>query len=284
MIFFIVLGTQLRLDQTMTMLVPIAVFSLLILIGKPVIVIAIMRILGYHPRTGFLAGTSVAQISEFSFILLAAGITSGHIQGDLLAFSTAIALITIAVSAFFIENNDPIFEKVRPLLHWLEPHRTLEAEKRRKIPIVPVLLFGYHPIGSVILPVVRKLHQPYLIVDFDPEVIRSLSSIGEPHIYGDVSDEAFLDELEADRAKMIISTIPDAVVSSDLLTFLKNKSFRGVSVVTVHTEDEARLCYQLGASYVIIPNALSGVKFAELLNGNKIQKKAWVLDRKPFLR
>ena len=283
MIFFIVLGTQLHLDQAMTMIVPVIVFSLLILIGKPIIVIAIMRILGYHPRTGFLAGTSVAQISEFSFILLAAGITSGHIQGDLLAFSTAVALITIAISAFCIENNDSIFEKVRPLFRWLEPKRTLGSEKRRNIPVVPILLFGYHPIGSVILPVVRKLREPYLIVDFDPEVIRSLSAIGEPHIYGDVSDEVFLDELETDRAKMVISTIPDAVVSSDLLTFLKNKSFRGVSVVTVHTEDEARLCYQLGATYVIIPNALSGEKFAEILKGNRIQKRAWSLDRKSFV-
>jgi Kef-type K+ transport system membrane component KefB len=284
MIFFIVLGTQLHLDQAIVLIVPVIVFSLLILIGKPIIVIAIMRILGYHPHTGFLAGTSVAQISEFSFILIAAGITSGHIQGDLLAFSTAVALITIAISAFCIENNDSIFEKVRPLFHWLEPKRTLETEKKRNIPVVPILLFGYHPIGSVVLPVVHSLRQQYLIVDFDPEVIRSLSAIGEPHIYGDVSDEAFLDELEADRAKMVISTIPDAAVSSDLLTFLKNKSFRGVSVVTVHTEDEARLCYELGATYVIVPNALSGEKFAEILKGNRIQKKAWTLDRKQFLR
>jgi Trk K+ transport system NAD-binding subunit len=131
-----------------------------------------------------------------------------------------------------------------------------------------------------LLPVVRKLRQPYLIVDFDPEVIRSLSAIGEPHIYGDVGDEAFLDELEADHAKMIISTIPDPVVSSDLLTFLKNKNFRGVSIVTVHTQEEAKMCYELGATYVIIPNALSGEKFADILKNNKIQKKAW-LDKKP---
>ncbi|MBI4714134.1 cation:proton antiporter [Candidatus Uhrbacteria bacterium] len=283
MIFFIVLGTQLRFDQAITMLIPILVFSAFILIGKPVIVIAIMRLLGYHPRTGFLSGTAVAQISEFSFILLAAGMASGHISETLLPFATAVALITIAVSVFFIEHNDPFFDRLRPMFRWLEPRRTLESEKKRKVPVVPVLLFGYHPIGSVILDSVRALHQPYLIVDFDPEVIRSLSKIGEPHIYGDVSDESFLDELEADHAKMIISTIPDAVVSSDLLTFLKNKKFRGISVVTVHIKEEAQLCYELGASYVIIPNALSGKKFAEILKSNRIQKKAWLLDRKPFI-
>lgn len=279
MIFFIVLGTQLRFDQALTMLIPIFIFSVLILIGKPIIVVAIMRLLGYHPRTGFLTGTSVAQISEFSFILLAAGIASGHISETLLPFATAVALITIAISVFFIEHNDTFYEFLRPILRWLEPKRTLELEKKREVPVVPILLFGYHPIGSVILPVIRKFKQRYLIVDFDPEVVRSLSETGEPHIYGDVSDEAFLDELEADKAKMIISTIPDAVVSSDLLTFLKNKKFRGVCVVTVHTEEEAKLCYKLGAAYVIIPNTLSGEKFSEILKIHKTQKRAWNLDR-----
>lgn len=281
-IFFIVLGTRLGFDQIEYLLIPTIVFSLFILIGNPLIVLFIMRALGYHPRTGFLSGTTVAQISEFSFILIAAGITAGHINNTLLSLSAAVGLITIAVSSYMIYGNERIYKFFTPFFKFIEPRRMLSEERKKTYHSAKVLLFGYHPIGSVVLPAIRALRQTYLIVDFDPEVIRSLSETGEPHIYGDVSDEVFLDELEADRAKMIISTIPDVVVSSDLLTFLKSKSFRGVSIVTVHTEEESKMCYKLGATYVIIPNTLSGAKFAEILKTHKTQKRAWV-DKKSVM-
>jgi hypothetical protein len=59
------------------------VLSLFVLIGNPLIVLAIMGYMGYRKRTGFLAGLTVAQISEFSLIFMAMGITIGHVaRGD----------------------------------------------------------------------------------------------------------------------------------------------------------------------------------------------------------
>ncbi|MCK7502598.1 MAG: hypothetical protein MZW92_81830 [Comamonadaceae bacterium] len=51
--------------------------SLFVLIGNPLIVMAIMGYMGYRKRTGFLAGLTVAQISEFSIVFVAMGITLG---------------------------------------------------------------------------------------------------------------------------------------------------------------------------------------------------------------
>jgi Kef-type K+ transport system membrane component KefB len=52
------------------------VLSLFVLIGNPLIVMAIMGYMGYRKRTGFLAGLTVAQISEFSLIFGALGISA----------------------------------------------------------------------------------------------------------------------------------------------------------------------------------------------------------------
>ncbi len=273
--FFIVLGTQLGLDHLGSILVPTFIFSALVLFGNPLIVLFIMRALGYHPRTGFMAGTTVAQISEFSFILIAAGIGAGHIQGELMALVTAMGLITIAVSSYLINFNERIYEFFQPAFRWMEPRYTLAVERKKARKSGQVLLFGFHPIGEVMLESVKSLRQSYLIVDFDPHVIQKLSELGEPHVYGDAGDEILLEEIQAEKAKMIISTIPDITVSTNLLVYLAAKKHKGVVIVSVHTHQEAQTCYGLGADYVIIPNYLSGKKFSELLTHNRAQKRAW---------
>ena len=281
-IFFIVLGTHLGIANISTLLLPIIVFSLFVLIGNPLIVMFIMRLLGYHPRTGLMAGTTVAQISEFSFILIATGIAAGHVTGDLLTIATAVGLITIAASSFLIHRNEQIYDRFSVLFKWMEPEHTLEEEEARIFRPVHTVLFGYHPIGAVLLETIQTLKQSYLIVDFDPQVVRKLSELGEPHVYGDAADDGLLEQIQAEKAHLVLSTIPDIVVSTALLTYLESKKFTGLIVVSVHTQEEAKLCYELGASYVIIPNFLSGKKFSELLKDNRANKRAWESTQKKF--
>ena len=77
--FFIDLGARLNCPTLGAEVGRRCVLSLFVLIGNPLIVIAIMGYMGYRSRTGFLAGLTVAQISEFSLIFVAIGITLGHI-------------------------------------------------------------------------------------------------------------------------------------------------------------------------------------------------------------
>jgi predicted Kef-type K+ transport protein len=80
--FFIDLGAQLDLLPLGAQLGRALVLSLFVLVGNPLIVMAIMGYMGYRRRTGFLAGLTVAQISEFSLILAALGLTLGHIDRE----------------------------------------------------------------------------------------------------------------------------------------------------------------------------------------------------------
>ena len=78
--FFIDLGAGLELATLGAQVVPAIVLSLFVLIGNPLIVMIILGLMGYRKRTGFLAGLTVAQISEFSLILGALGLSLGHID------------------------------------------------------------------------------------------------------------------------------------------------------------------------------------------------------------
>ncbi len=281
--FFIVLGTRLGIDSITSLLFPTIIFSIVILVAKPFIVMVIMRALGYHPRTGFLSGTSMAQISEFSFIVIAAGISIGHLDESVLALATAIGIVTIAVSSFLIEHNELFYEKIKWAMRPLEPKKTLDIEQLQNHKPTDVLMIGYHRSGAMLLPTIQGLRRSYTIVDFDPMVIRSLAEEGLPAIYGDAGDENFLEEVKADRARLIVSTVPDVVISTALLTYLKSRNYKGVVVVSVHKRSDAETCYNLGATYVIVPSVLSGTKFSEILSEKKTAKRSWSALQKTIL-
>jgi len=77
--FFIALGAHIDLSLIGANIGAAVVFSLFVLIGNPLIVLVIMGAMGYRKRTGFLAGLTVAQISEFSLIFVAMGVGLGHV-------------------------------------------------------------------------------------------------------------------------------------------------------------------------------------------------------------
>ncbi|MBP8217962.1 MAG: cation:proton antiporter, partial [Thauera sp.] len=96
--FFIDLGAKLDFSTLGDEVWPAVVLSVFVLIGNPLIVMAIMGYMGYRKRTGFLAGLTVAQISEFSIVFVAMGITLGHVGVEALGLTTLVGLVTIMMS------------------------------------------------------------------------------------------------------------------------------------------------------------------------------------------
>ncbi len=269
-VFFIVLGTHLTFASMGAVAGPAIVYSLYVLIGNPLLVFLMMRLMGYHPRTGFLMGLTVAQISEFSFIVLTAGVVMGLIPSTVIPLSAVVGLVTIAVSSYFISYGEIIFDKIA---HRFPGHGGLD----RRLPHTTheVLLCGYDRMGQEILPRVQHLTDKYMVIDFDPTVIETLSSEGVSCAYGDASDEDVLNMVGAHHAKMVISTIPDMGVNTSLLEFFKQQGKHTVVIVTVKNSSDAARCYQLGATFVIVPSVMSGQRFGEYLKTRKTSKVSW---------
>ena len=83
---------------------------------------------------------SVAQVSEFSFIVLAAGIALGHLPSSVLGLATAVGLVTIATSSYMIAFNERIYDRLSWLFRFLEPKRLPKDPTRaQKTPEVIML-------------------------------------------------------------------------------------------------------------------------------------------------
>src|SRR6056297_1281723 len=122
--FFIALGASLDLSVLGASVGPAIVLSLFVLIGNPLIVLAIMAMMGYRKRTGFLAGLTVAQISEFSLIFMAMGVAIGHVPEEALGLVTLVGLVTIAASTYMITYSHQLYAVFEPVLGIFERGNT----------------------------------------------------------------------------------------------------------------------------------------------------------------
>jgi voltage-gated potassium channel Kch len=278
-IFFIVLGTHLTMSDVVPMLVSAFVMSAYVLIGNPLIAQVIMRFMGYHPRTAFLAGTTVAQISEFSFIMIAAGIASGYVEPRALTLATFVGLMTIAGSSYLVAYNERIYEY---LSRFFPRAKHAKGEERLAHHTNEAFLLGYDRMGREILPAMVAMTDDYRIIDFNPAVVESLLVEERPVAYGDVGNEDVLLLHHVDRAKLVISTVPDMSVNDTLLDFMRHRHSKAAVVVTVKSSDDAKRCYDLGATFVIVPSILSGEKFAEFLSAKKQKKGMWGILAKRY--
>jgi Kef-type K+ transport system membrane component KefB len=251
-LFFIYLGSQLMLGDVSRYIVPIILFSAFILIGNPLVVVALMGMMGYERRVGFLSGLTVAQISEFSLILVALGVKVGHLTPDILSLVTVIGIFTIAGSTYLIMYSDKIFPYISDTL------RIFERKKKVKIPpnvteSYDILLFGYHRIGHELLEKIKSLKKRYLVVDYDPSMIEELEKKGLNCKYGDAADSDFLDELPFAKAQLIISTIPDTGINLLLINKCREIGSKAVIIAVSQQINDSLILYEAGASYVIMP-------------------------------
>jgi len=255
--FFIDLGSKLNFSTLGDELVPSVVLSLFVLIGNPLIVMAIMGYMGYRKRTGFLAGLTVAQISEFSIIFIAMGISLGHVGQSALGLTTLVGLITIAMSTYMILYSQPLFEKCSPFLGWLErkvPHRELDLDSGDALKNQPdVIVMGLGRYGSRLAEGLQEAGLKVLGVDFDPVAAQACRERGVAVHYGDGIDENFIEALPLHANMWIVSTLPDFEANSMLMRSLKEHHYSGDIAVVAREEVDGLALKKIGVPTVLYP-------------------------------
>jgi len=262
--FFISLGSQLEMSLLGTQIYPALLFSLFVLVGNPFIVMIIMGIMGYRKRTSFLAGLTVAQISEFSLIFMAMGLTLGHVTPESLGLVTLVGLITIALSVYMITYSHTLYSWLEPALGFFErrqPWREEEANRQQTDKKdFDIILFGLGRYGSMIAECLESEGYNFLGVDFNPDVVRRWQRDGYSALYGDVSDPDFFEMLPLKNAKWVISAIPQhdlGLTHEDprllLINALKEHHYTGMIAVSTQNPEEVAILTEKGAHIVFLP-------------------------------
>jgi Kef-type K+ transport system membrane component KefB len=283
LLFFILLGSQILLSNLGQVILPAVVLSVFVLILKPLIVILLMNLLGYKNRTGFKTGLAVSQISEFSLILLALGLSFGKVNREALSLITLVGVFTISGSAYFILHTERLYEFARRLLSFLEFCRPSKTEKEEEGEQAEIIIFGYDRVGYDFVRVAQKNKSKYLVVDFDPKAIARMERNNIPYCFGDAEDVDFLTDIGTTRARAIVSTIPDFKTNLNLVSFYRHHNRNGIIILISHNIQETQELYRLGASFVVMPHYLGAKQAARMLEIHGLQAKEFERERRQHL-
>lgn len=232
------------------------VFSLFVLIGNPLIVLIIMGMMGYRRRTGFLAGLTVAQISEFSLIVAALGLSIGHITEETMGLITLVGVVTIFLSTYMILYSSQLYQSLSRHLKIFErrnPYREAAIDTLMDSEAVDVILVGLGNYGSGLAEHLLRRKTAILGVDFDPNALDTWRGKGVPVLYGDVADPEMHEHLPLGKTRWVISTVRSKEMNLALIHNLRRNGYGGKVAVTATNEWEAVALEKAGAQLVFRP-------------------------------
>ncbi len=257
--FFIDLGIHVDITHFPMVIGPAILLSLLVLLGKPLMVMALVGAAGYSKRTSAMTGFSLGQISEFSFILAALGLGLGHIDQHVMGLITLIGLITIGLSSYMILCSQMLYDRLSPWLGIFERRQrhfreeTLADGKNGSRQAIEVIVLGLGRYGGEIAGFLQRRKRKVLGVDFNPELLRLRESQGLPTLYGDVDDAEIFHALPIEAASWIVSSIPERAHGLALLHSLQVAGYKGKVALTAHNRKEQEFLYAAGADLVLLP-------------------------------
>lgn len=207
-VFFVSLGVQMEFAAAAAQWLPAVVLSLFVLIGNPLIFLLIITRMGYDRETAFLTSVTVAQISEFSFVLAALGLSTGVIGEEILSLIAVVGLVTIAVSSYGILYNRELFGVVgdtillrpfRPADRETDPPEEEEAGRKDHVIVV-----GMNALGRRLVEALRERGAHVVAIDTDPVKLEGLSA---DTLLGSAEYRSLLEEAGIDRATLLVSAL-----------------------------------------------------------------------------
>ncbi|MFP4607883.1 MAG: NAD-binding protein, partial [Thiohalospira sp.] len=253
-----------------------AVLSAFVLVGNPLVVLAIMGFMGYRKRTGFLAGLTVAQISEFSIIFIALGISMGHIGEEALGLVTMVGLVTITLSTYMILYSNRLYAWVEPWLGTFErrhPYREMAVEERaRALREARVVVMGMGRLGRRIAARLQNAGARVVGVDFDPEAARRAEEADITVFPGDASDPEVVQALPGKRGTYIISTVPKVEPNLALWQGLGQTGSEAEVLVAAFSDRDAESLTEAGIPRLLLPYA-SAAEHAAAMVAEELGKR-----------
>lgn len=198
--FFVAVGMLLQPASLLETPGLIAATLAVIMIGKPIITLVIVRLLGYPFKVSLAVGMATAQIGEFSFILSSLGRQLGILPAEAANTIVAASIVSIVISPL-LYRAVPHIDKWAAGHPWLwkmlnPPLRDAASKKleRRIDPARRAVVIGYGPTGRTVARLLRDNGIDPAVVELNMETVRQLRADGLDAVYGDATKQ---DTLEA---------------------------------------------------------------------------------------
>jgi Kef-type K+ transport system membrane component KefB/Trk K+ transport system NAD-binding subunit len=275
-LFFVTLGLKMPAPSRGTLWLA-GVAALLIILTRFAVIFPLSALLRLDVRTATVVSINLAQVSEFSLVILGVGAAYGHVSAEVSAVVLYTLLVTAVLSTYSILHNHAVASALgRAVARTGLPQL---MGRRRRPPPAPtarrqdIFLLGCSREGLAFLERLGRARSGMkgriLAIDFNPETLERLQADGVECVYGDVSHPETLRMAGIEHASVVVSSVPDSYLrgTTNLMLFRVVRSLapKARIIVTGDTLAEASALYAEGAHYVLIPPALAAEHLYDLL-------------------
>ncbi|WP_254174819.1 cation:proton antiporter domain-containing protein [Planktothrix pseudagardhii] len=228
----------------------------LIVVGKTLIIIPIVKLFGYSWRTSIITGLGLAQIGEFSFVLASAGQGLGLVSRRIYLLIVGTTALTLIITPF-------ILQFAPKLLDWIEEKWDLSSvlEKSQKIKEISeelpqqnhIIVCGYGRVGRNLVRLLQSHNYSVVVIDQSEQSVQELRNNNIPYLYGNAASLHVLETAGVDRATSMAIALSDPM--STRLCLKRSLEFSpNLDVIVIADRDkDIELLYQLGAKEVVQP-------------------------------
>jgi CPA2 family monovalent cation:H+ antiporter-2 len=245
-LFFVSVGMlfdpRILLDEPLRVLAVVGI----IVLGKSFAAAALVLVLRYPLNTALTVSASLAQIGEFSFILVGLGAALGVMPAQAQSLVVAGALISIAL-------NPLVFRAIHPVQQWLlarsqlarnlnarqDPLAELPASTEERYLARQVVLVGYGRVGRQIADALRDAGVPFVVAEQNRDIVERLREQGMPAVVGDAAQPDVLIQAHIARAAVLAIATPDTLGVRQMVRTARLLNPAIEVVVRSHNEEEA---------------------------------------------
>jgi CPA2 family monovalent cation:H+ antiporter-2 len=251
-IFFVSIG--LLFDATFVLSNPakVGLITALVLIVNTCLVIPILLVFGYPPRVAVTAGLVLAQIGEFSFLLLE---TSRKLDLlDPLIYQTLLssAVLTILVTPLLFQIAPFLIRVFEKLPFFGTPPASDEEARAREAVKDHVILCGYGIAGRDVAYALKEEALPFVVIDMNPRHIAAAREAGLFALYGDAANAEVLKKAGLGRAKAVVLSSGDQSAVVEIIKLVERMNPEVSLVVRTRFESDVSRLYALGADIVVM--------------------------------
>ena len=264
-LFFVALGMTIPIPN-MSVIGLALIIAAFTVVSRVVTTFAPLYLMKQGLRASLLPAINLAQISEFSLVVIQTGVSAGHI-GTETASAASFAFVVLAVlGTFVMMRSDQITRLViGPLKriglrdldhsHFHDAgHLGDHGEARR------IVILGFFRAASALLSEIERRNESLLdqisVVDFNPNVYRTLADRGLHVIYGDISNVDTLVHAGVGKAELVILSVPNSLLrgasNERLVRSVRALNPAAKIIATADLLSDVADLYTAGADYVTV--------------------------------
>lgn len=288
-LFFISIGMLMDFKYFIAHMPLLLLLVAMIMLLKCAVIVGVGGILKYPLRLSIIVGLMLAQIGEFSFILIKMGQGYGMLGRDLYQSLLAASILSMALTPFIYQLSTRVAFEVGHFFTKGAAGQEFKGEERRKdSPSNHVIIIGYGLNGRNLARVLKEIGIHHVIMDINLVKVREAKANGHRAIYGDAAHPELLKKLSIDRAKMLVVGIAEPISTRRIVKAAKEINPAVSILVRTRYLKEVEELYKLGVDQVIPEEFETSVEiFARVLKnyripGNIIQNQIEIIRQEGY--